>query len=454
MTQGSEQDPRGHESAEAVLVIGGGMTGLYTAVALNDAGVETILLEQGPILGGKRAAWLAGEGGLDQRFSQVGEAESIEVLTLSELMTLGGEAGNFTATIAQHPRFVTDDCTRCNHCVPVCPQAVPNEYDAGLTFRKAIHSPLPETIPNIYAIDLDTCLNVPPNYLPCQRCVEVCDDQAIHFDMPVPEPLQRHIAAVIVATGYADNDAAERAVLEEFGYGEHPDIVSSVELQRMLEDPGPSGGFAIKPSNESYPERILLVLTRVSTGAAWVMGNQLQRLAAQNIEHLTVLVLAPQGSAPELQILVDTAASLGATLHWGKWIDMEALEDQQLQARFADLPAGCYREQCVDLLVLSSEAHADAAADTLADKLELGRDEQGYLSATRPGIYIAGGAQGTVGIEAGAEQAQFAVEAALQHMAASTTETAGAPPDGGELPQEQLQQYVERILHGLIKLGE
>jgi len=447
---GSDQGERAEMTSGVVLVVGGGIVGLHAALGLADAGVEAIVVEQGPILGGKRAAWLAGEGALDPRLAAVADTEAIEILTMAELTQLDGEAGDFTAVIRQRPRYVNDDCTRCNHCVPVCPQAVPNEYNAGLTFRKAIHSPLPETIPNIYTIDIDTCLNLPPNYLPCQRCVEVCDDHAIHFDMLVSEPLERRVAAVILATGYADNDAAERKVLEEFGYGVHPDILSSVELQRLLEDPGPSGGYAIKPSNEAYPDSVLLVLTRVSPYTAWVMGNQLRRLAEQNVAELTVLILAPPETSSELDVLTEIAASCRATLRWGSWIDVEAVQEEQLQVRYAELPAGRIQEQRVDLVALSSEVHADKAADTLAETFTLAQDEQGYLSASRPGIYVVGGALGTVGIERGAEQAQQAVQAALQHLAVPEEPEANV----GELPPGMQQQHLEQMLHSLIRLGE
>jgi heterodisulfide reductase subunit A len=449
---GSDQDERDEVTESAVLVVGGGLVGLHAALDLADAGVASIVVEQGSILGGKRAALLAGEGAVDPRLVAVADTEAIEILTMAGLTRLDGEAGDFTAVISQRPRYVNDDCTRCNHCVPVCPEAVPNEYNAGLTFRKAIHSPLPETIPNIYSIDIDTCLNLPPNYLPCQRCVEVCDDKAIHFDMLVPEPLERPVAAVILATGYADNDDAERAVLEEFGYGVHPDILSSVELQRLLENPGPSGGYAIKPSNEAYPDSVLLVLTQVTPYTAWVMGNQLRRLADQDIAELTVLILSTPETSPELDALKEIAASCQASLLWGTWIGVEAVEEQ-LQARYVELPAGRSHEQRVDLVALSSAVHADQSTDTLAETFALARDEQGYLSASRPGIYVVGGAHGTVGIERGAEQAQQAVQDALQHLPVPEEEPEAAA-DWAELPPAVKQQYLEQMLHSLIKLGE
>jgi heterodisulfide reductase subunit A len=433
--------------SETVLVLGGGLTGLQAAVELADANVQAIVLEQGPIVGGKRAAQLTVPSDLEPRLAAVADNANIELLTLGRLESVTGEEGTFVAGVRQLPRYVTDDCTRCNHCAPVCPQAVSNEYDAGLTFRKAIHSPFPQTIPDIYAIDIDSCLNVPPNYLPCQRCVEVCDDNAIHFDITPPDLLELPVAAIIVATGYVDDDAQEQASLAEFGYGQHPDILSSVELQRLLEDPGPSGGFAIRPSDEDYPARVLLVLTRLSTAAAWVMSNQLRRLVEQKVEHVEVLVLATNRDDPTLETLTQVALELDVPMHFGIWIGIEVPDQGLLEARFAQLNGGKSIELTSDLVVLSSEVHPHPQVAELGEKLGLELDALGYLQASRPGIYLAGGVLGTVGIEAGAEQARAVVKAALAHIRAPRNEPTVEATGGPEL------ERLERLLYGLIRLG-
>ena len=436
--------------SDTVLVLGGGLTGLEAAVELADAGVRAVVVERGPIVGGKRAAWLTGEGEreLDPRLGSVGENANIELLTLSELKALEGTAGNFVATVHRLPRYVTDDCTRCNHCAPVCPQSVPSEYDAGLTSRKAIHSPFPHTIPDIFAIDINTCLNMPPNYLPCQRCVEVCDDRAIHLDITPHDPVEVRAAAVIVATGYVDDDESERDSLAEFGYGEHPDILSSVELQRLLEVPGPSGGFAVRPSDEGYPDSALLVLSRLSPGAAWVMVNQLRRVAAQGLERLELLVLAADRDDPALEPVMAAAAESGVPLRFGSWIGIDTPPEGGLLARFASLPDGERVERAVDLVVLSSEVHPHPQVPALAEKLGLAIDRQGYLQPSREGIYLAGGVLGTVGIEAGAEQARTVVRAALERLQVAGEQTADAPDEGPD------RARLEQLLLALMRLGE
>lgn len=435
--------------SNAVMVVGGGLTGLRAALEIAAAGSNAIIVDQRPILGGKRAALLLAPDSPYPGIAGIADDPAITCLTLSQLFSLEGEAGHFTATLREQPRYVTEDCTRCNRCVPVCPQVASNEYDAGLTFRKAIHSPLPQTIPDIFSIDIDSCLNGPPNYLPCQRCVEACDDDAIRFDLPAPAPVKHAVAAVIVATGFADCGEEERTILTEFGYGTHPDIVNGTELQRLLEDPGPSGGFAVRPSDEGYPQSVLLVLTAVTREEARLMANHLRRLADQDIEKLCVLVLSAAGEATEISELVAAANECGAELHHGSWIEVRPAEGA-LEITFTGLPGGEKITRAAELVTLYTESQPDAGTGELAGILGLERDEHNYLAPSRAGVYLAGGAGGTVGLEAGAVEAKTAAEAALQHVTTEQTKPIAATT-GTASPLRR--EDIEQLLYTLLQLG-
>lgn len=254
---------------DSILIVGGGAAGLHAALQVAEAGAQAIVVERGPVVGGRLAAVMLEPSAIGDRsegirtplFEALEGNDNIEIITLANLESIEGRAGNFTVTVKEQQRFVTDACTRCKNCHTVCPQVTPNEADAGLTYRKAIYTPMSDTLPPEWVIDIETCLNKPPNYLPCQRCIEVCDDDAIFFNLPLETIHERHVGAVILAPGFRIEDPDRFA---ELGYGAHPDIVTSAELQRLLEAPGPTGGYASKPSDEEYPESVLLVLDNPS----------------------------------------------------------------------------------------------------------------------------------------------------------------------------------------------
>jgi heterodisulfide reductase subunit A len=306
---------------DSILIVGGGVAGLHAALQCAGSGARAIVVERGPVVGGRLAATMLEPSAIGDRsegvrtplFNALEGNENLEILTLSELESIAGGPGNFSVAIREKARWVTDDCTRCKNCHTVCPEVRPNEYDAGLTHRKAIFTPMSDTLPEPYVINIEDCLNTPPNYLPCNRCTEVCDDNAIHFDLPAETLHQRQVGAVILAPGFRTEDAGRFA---ELGYGAHPDVVTSAELQRLLEDPGPTGGFASKPSNEEYPESVLLVLDNPSPFALYIVASQVHQLLEQDVGKVAVLILAQpsEESRPAAQEMADKA---GVDVFWG-----------------------------------------------------------------------------------------------------------------------------------------
>ncbi|MBI4491878.1 MAG: CoB--CoM heterodisulfide reductase iron-sulfur subunit A family protein, partial [Chloroflexi bacterium] len=247
-----------------VLVIGGGVAGVQAALDLAEAGAKVVLVERSPSLGGTMAALDKNFPTLDcsicieaPKLADVGAHPNVEVLANAEVVGLEGEAGDFRATIRQRARFVTDECTRCNLCVDACPVPLPNEFEHAMSTRKAIYTPFPQAVPGAYTIDVDHCLNDPPNYLPCGRCVAACPPKCIDFNQPRVQELERNVVSVIAATGFETMPADS---LVEFGYGRHPDILTAMEFERLLAATGPSGGEIIRPSDGAHAEKLLFVL--------------------------------------------------------------------------------------------------------------------------------------------------------------------------------------------------
>jgi len=149
------------EVTGAALVVGGGIAGMQAALDLAESGFYVYLVEKSPSIGGTMAR-------LDKTFPtndcamcilspklvECGRHLNIETLTCSEVLDIAGEPGNFTVRVRRHPRYIDlARCTGCGDCEKECPVRLPNEYEGGLSLRKAVFRPFPQAYPNAFAID-------------------------------------------------------------------------------------------------------------------------------------------------------------------------------------------------------------------------------------------------------------------------------------------------------------
>ena len=452
---------------ENLLVIGGGVGGATTALAAAKAGAKVVLVEKRAILGGKQAPRLGGEGpssgnGVDlPRTSELIENENIEVLTLSEVVELSGERGDFNVSIREQARYITDACTQCNKCRAVCPITLPNEYEAELSYRKAIFSPLKEGFPAAYVIDIGRCLNSPPNYLPCQRCVEVCEDDCIVFDMPPEQVHQRKADAVVVAVGF---DVATSDSLSQFGYGEHSDILTSMELEHLLAPSGLTGGYLEKPSNEECPESVLIAITD-ATELLWAYSaSQITRLVEQDITDITVVYHGDSSNGAAHDEFKQHAVNAGAKLIRGDVEKIEGAEKDALRAQYTDGADGQKVSQNFDLVVLASSVLPAEGLAGLAETLSLNLDENGFVhvdegsqgpvTAARPGVYVIGGASGPLNISDTFARSKAVAAVAVENTGGSKQASAEvAAGDGTPLTEKELQERLEKFVWSLVEAG-
>lgn len=461
---------------DSILVVGGGIAGLHAATECANGGARAIVVEQGPVVGGKLAATMTeataigdrAEGADTPLFEAMADNENIEIITLAELENIDGRPGNFTVSIRERARFVTDACTRCKLCRAVCPVVVSNEYDAGLTYRKAIYTPMAETFPGAWVIDINNCLNTPPNYLPCNRCIEVCDDDAIHFNLPLDTVHERQVGAVILAPGFQIEGGEN---FGELGYGAHPDIVMSAELQRLLESPGPTGGYASKPSNEEYPDSVLLVLDNPSHFALYIVASQVHQLLQQDVGTVSVLVLSQPSAGNDFSEVTKLVEQTGVQVQWGTMFKVDPTPEDTLNISYEDFSEKRYVQDTYDMVVLCSDVHPPDGLAQLAQTAGIDLADNGYLAVgdangsgvatSKPGIFVAGCGSGPKNIKSSVTDAKAAAGAALESLdprllqgadasqqpAADTAATPAASPD-------DMRKQIEQLLYALINRPE
>ena len=183
-----------------------------------------------------------------------GRHPRIKLLVNSEVEEVTGFVGNYRARIRRRAQYVdASACTSCAECAKVCPVVVPDEYQQGLSSRKAIYLPFPQAVPSAYTLDSQNCLGFNP--IACGKCRDVCDKKCIDFDVQ-DEFLDVEIGAIVVATGMEVYDPREN---DEYGYTRFPDVVTSMEFERLINAGGPTGGELVRPSDGRVPRRVAFI---------------------------------------------------------------------------------------------------------------------------------------------------------------------------------------------------
>ncbi len=180
-----------------------------------------------------------------------GRHPRIKLLVNSEVEDVTGFVGNYRARIRRRAQHVdASACTSCAECAKVCPVVVPDEYQQGLSSRKAIYLPFPQAVPASFSLDAKNCLGFNP--VACGKCRDVCDKKCIDFDAK-DELLDLEVGAIVVATGMEVYDPRQN---DEYGYTRYPNVVTSMEFERLINAGGPTSGELVRPSDHRLPQRV------------------------------------------------------------------------------------------------------------------------------------------------------------------------------------------------------
>ena len=250
------------------LVIGGGIAGITAALDIADAGFPVDIVEKDYTVGGKMAKLDKTFPTLDcascivtPKMTEVSQNPNIRILSYSEVAGVKGYIGNFEVDIKRHPRYVDETkCTGCGACIEKCPnKKVPNAFNLNLNNRKAIDIPFAQAVPKVAAISADYCLhmkglkNGKDNV--CGFCEKACAAGAINFHQGETMLTEKY-GAIIVATGY---NPISLEKFDEYAYSQSPDVVSSLEFERLCNASGPTNGHLLRPSDGKEPKNIVFV---------------------------------------------------------------------------------------------------------------------------------------------------------------------------------------------------
>ena len=186
--------------------------------------------------------------------TDVGRHPNIELLTLSEIQGIKGYVGNFEITVLKKARYVNEkECTACGDCAKVCPVVTPDEFELGLASRKAIFIPFAQAVPSAYVLRPDDCLGQDP--LICGKCKEACEKGCIDYDAEDVEVTFK-VGTIVVATGMEPYDPTP---LDEYGYTRFPNMITTMEFERLINAGGPTGGDVVRLSDLKAPESIAFI---------------------------------------------------------------------------------------------------------------------------------------------------------------------------------------------------
>ncbi|MGA1873333.1 MAG: FAD-dependent oxidoreductase, partial [Thermoplasmatota archaeon] len=261
------------------LVIGGGVAGMQAALDIADDGYKVYLVEKEPTIGGRMAQLDKTFPTLDcssciltPKMMETKNHPNIELMTYSEVVAVDGSVGNYKVKVKKKARYVdVDKCTGCHDCTTACRIAghVPDDFNMNMGKRSAAYIPFPQAIPLKATLDPDHCLML--RFGKCgdgPLCAKACEPGAIDFSQK-DEEVELNVGAIVVATGY---DLLDPESMFEYGYTRSPDVITTMELERLISSSGPTKGEVVLPSSGERPGSVTFILcagSRDETACTW-----------------------------------------------------------------------------------------------------------------------------------------------------------------------------------------
>ena len=432
-----------------VLVVGGGIAGIQASLDMAASGLEVILVEKEPTIGGNMLKLSETFPTLDcsqcilsPKMVEVSKNKRIKLLVKSEVQHVSGFVGNFKVKILKKPTYVNAEmCKLCDQCTAVCPVVVANEYDLGLTGRRAIFIPFAQSIPATYYLDEETCLGLNP--IICGKCAEpdVCEPQAINYDMR-PEIIEEDVGAIVVATGF---ELYGKEHLAEYGYGKYPDVLDGLQFERLCSASGATGGHILRPSDHRVPKQIVFIQCVGSRDPDKHCSYCSKVCCMYTAKHAMLYKHhVPDGKAYIFYIdirsggkgyeeFIQRAIDNDHVMYLrGKVSDLYE-EEGKIKVRGVDTLSGQMIEIDADMVVLAVAMVPTKGTKEMAKILKIGIDKDGFLAESHPklkpvesvtaGGFLAGAGQSPKDIPETVAQASAAAGKVMILLSQETLET-------------------------------
>jgi heterodisulfide reductase subunit A2 len=368
--------------------------------------------------------------------TDVGRHPNIEMMTLSEIKGIKGYVGNFNVTVTKKARYVNEkECTACGDCATVCPVLVPDEFEMGLASRRAIFIPFPQAVPSAYVLNPNDCLGQDP--LICGKCKEACEKGCIDYDAQ-DEELSFKVGTIVVATGMVPYDPTP---LDEYGYTRFPNMLTTMEFERLINAGGPTKGEVVRLSDLKVPKSVAFIQCVGSRSP----GNKEANPYCSNICCMNTIkdTLMLKEHYPDMEVKVfyiDIRAfgkgfedlfqrSKGKGVKYIRGLPGDVQEDPQSQGLilFAEnTSTNLLEKHRVDMVVLSQGLVPSKDMNKIQEMLALQKTSDGFYLEAHPklqpvdsasaGIFFAGTAESPKDIKDAVTQASAAAARAARIM--------------------------------------
>jgi len=432
----------------AALVIGGGIAGIQAALDIADAGFQVYLVERSPSIGGRMSQLDKTFPTLDcsaciltPKMVDAGRHPNIQLLTYSEVTQVSGEAGRFHVQIKKKPRYVdVDKCSGCGLCAEACRLSgrVTSDFNAGMAKRAAIYVPFPQAVPLVYTVDPEACVFLTRGVCgKTFKCKDACTADAVNFDQK-EEMLEVDVATIITATGFDVFDPTRRP---ELGYGQYPQVITTLEFERLASASGPTAGRI--SLNGNLPKKVVFIQCvgsrDANIGVPYCSRVCCMAVAKQaHLAHdrlpgaeITVFYIDIRAFGKGFEEFYDRVRAEGVLYRRGNPSEIIRRGDRLL-VRAEDILLGENVEVEADLVVLAVGIGPRQDAESVAQMLHLTQDVDGFFQEDHPkmrivesgvpGIYLAGCCQGPKDIPDTVSHAKAAASAAMILLARTEKE--------------------------------